>query len=394
MRILVIAPYTPLLTKPRPYNFILHLAKKHKVYLLCFEDLPQEQLAKHPDYEILKSHCQYIERIPLSKAEILFNIGIGLLFSTRPLRVSYYGSQFAREHIRTIVEQHNIEAIHVDRSRFAGLVDSIDLPKVLDLTDSISWYLEQCLDKAPLHFKPLYQLELARMRRYEISVGSPFNHCLITSQKDKERFNDTAYYDRISVVPNAVNHVFFADDIPQPELDHTILFFGNLSYHPNVDGIKHFCTHVFPSIQKEIKDAKLHILGNKPAREVQYLEENPAIRVTGWVPSMVEYIASVSVVISPLRIGVGFPNKVAESLAIGKAVVSTEIGCQGLPGSDQALIVAHNDDDFVRATVKLLQDTAYRQSLEQRAWSYARETIHPDDALAKLDNVYAKLLIN
>ena len=59
MRILVIVPYTPLLTKPRPYNFILHLAKKHEVYLISFEDIVDEKLKKYPDYEILK-----IQRMP------------------------------------------------------------------------------------------------------------------------------------------------------------------------------------------------------------------------------------------------------------------------------------------------------------------------------------------
>ena len=391
MRILVIAPYTPLLTKPRPYNFILHLAQDHEVYLVCFEDIAEEKLLTHPDYEKLHTHCNYIKHIPLSKVKIFFNLVKGLVFSRMPLRVNFYGSQFAREFILNIVREHQIDAIHVDRSRFAGLVDGIDLPKVLDLTDSISWYLEQCLKNAPLYFKPLYKLELSRMRQYEKSVGQKFSQCIITSDLDKARFRQTGYYDRISVVPNAVGQEFFIKSIPQPEENHTILFFGNLSYHPNVDGIKHFCTHVFPIIQKEIADVKLHILGNKPAREVQYLEENKAIRVTGWVPSLVNHISSVSVVISPLRIGVGFPNKVAESLAIGKAVVSTAIGCQGLPGSNQALVLAHNDQEFAQATIHLLQDSEYRQQLEQRAWTYARKSLNPDNALALLDGVYAKL---
>lgn len=391
MRILVIAPYTPLLTKPRPYNFILHMAKKHDIVLVCLEDLSQEQLAHHPDYDELISHCLHIERVPLQRARILVNLGKGLLFSRLPLRVNYYGSDFARDIIHDIISKYKIDALYIDRSRFARLVDDIDLPKVLDLTDSISWYLEQCYNMAPFHFKPLYKLEMERMRRYEKTVGLPFNQCLITSTLDKEQFVTTDFYNRINVVPNAVNPCFFTEEIPQYESRNELLFFGNLSYHPNVDGIIHFCRNVFPRIQAEINDVKLHILGNKPAREVQYLEENSSIRVTGWVPSLVEYISSVSVVISPLRIGVGFPNKVAESLAIGKAVVSTYTGCQGLPGAEYALSVAHNDEEFINSTIELLHNTQHRKQLEKQAWAYAREFIHPNDSLTKLDAVYAKL---
>jgi glycosyltransferase involved in cell wall biosynthesis len=391
MRILVLTPYIPLLTKPRPYNFILHLAKQHDIYLLSFEDIPHKQLEQHPDYEVLTSQCRYIETVPLSRMHILFNLVQGLFFSSLPLRVNYYGLNFARDYIRMFVQQHRIDVIHIDRSRFAGLVQGIDKPKVLDLTDSISWYLEQCRDLAPFYFKPLYKLELKRMRQYEKTVGSPFDQCLITSPLDRERFRDTPYYDHINVVPNAVNAAFFSQNNLPSANNHTMLFFGNLSYHPNVDGIRHFATHVFPAIQEKIDDVKLHILGNKPAREVQYLEQNPAITVTGWVPSLVEYIASVSVVISPLRIGVGFPNKIAESLAMGKAVVSTETGCQGLAGSEQVLAIARDDAEFATHVIQVLQDSEFRKQLEKRAWQYARESLNPMDAFHRLDDVYAKL---
>ncbi|TFG72222.1 MAG: glycosyltransferase, partial [Anaerolineales bacterium] len=177
----------------------------------------------------------------------------------------------------------------------------------------------------------------------------------------------------------------------EPDTENTLLFFGNLSYRPNVDGVKHFCSHTYPEIQKQINQVSLHIIGNQPARVVQHLKRKPGVKITGWVPSLIEYIASVTAVVSPMRIGVGFPNKVAESLALGKAVVCTDIGCRGLPGSDQVLLVAHNDKEFIQATVELLRDPDLRKQMEKRAWTYARESINPNTALAALDSVYAKL---
>ncbi len=391
MRILFIAPYTPLLTKPRPYNFIMHLAKQHEVVLLCFGDIPLSVLEQRPDYQKLKSHCKHIAHIPLTKAKIAMNLAYGLFFSPEPLRVNYYGPDFAQDTIREIINQYHIEAIHIDRSRFAGLASGIDLPKVLDLTDSLTWYIEQCLSHAPLYLKPMYQLELTRMRRFERSVGLSFDQCLITSAYDKARFKDTGFYERINVVPNAVDQAFFANEITEPETDNTLLFFGNLSYRPNVDGVTHFCSHIFPQIQRQNERVSLHIIGNQPARVVQRLQRKPGIKITGWVPSLIDYIASVTAVISPMRIGVGFPNKVAESLALGKAVICTDIGCRGLPGSEQVLRVAHNDKEFAEVTVDLLRKPDIRKQLEKRALTYARESINPDSALEALDSVYAKL---
>ena len=228
----------------------------------------------------------------------------------------------------------------------------------------------------------MYQVELSRMRRFERSVGLAFDQCLITSAYDKARFKDTGFYDRINVVPNAVDQAFFANEITEPDTDHTLLFFGNLSYRPNVDGVTHFCTHIFPEIQRQNEQGFIaYYWQSTGAESFNACKENPGIKITGWVPSLIDYIASVTAVISPLRIGVGFPNKVAESLALGKAVVSTDIGCRGLPGSEQVLRVAHNDKEFAQATVDLLRKPDIRKQFEKRALTYARESINPDSAL-------------
>ncbi|MDF1514101.1 MAG: glycosyltransferase [Anaerolineae bacterium] len=391
MRLLFIAPYTPLLTKPRPYNFLLHLAKKYEIYLLCFGDYSPDQLANHPDYITLKANCQHIEHIPIAKSRIAWNLLSGTLFTDKPLRVSYYGPSFARERIRQIVRENKIDVIHVDRSRLAGLTQGIDIPKILDLTDSITWYIKQCLHRSSLHMKPVYLVEHMRMQHYEKTVGSDYNQCLITNQHDRQWFKDTPFFDRINVVPNAIDKAFFEHQSSGTQSNHTLLFYGNLSYYPNVDGIKYFCRHIFPEIQHQVRDVKLQIVGNKPARVIERLAKKSGIEVTGWVPSLIQYIASVSVVISPLRIGVGFPNKIAESLAVGKAVVSSDIGCRGLENSDQAILTAHNDLEFITATTQLLNDTHLRTQLEHKAWTYARNYLRPEYALAALDKVYAKI---
>jgi glycosyltransferase involved in cell wall biosynthesis len=389
MRILFIAPYTPLLTKPRPFNFILHLSQRHEIYLLCFEDLPQEVLMERPDYQHLRASCRYIEHVPLSRARQLFNCASSIP-TGQPLRVAYYRSKYMRERILALIERHNIDVVHVDRSRLSGLVRDIPLPKVLDITDSISWYLAQCIQYVPLYLKPVYLFEFLKMRRYELTVGCQYDQCLITSPLDLTRFQGASFYNRINIVPNTVNQTFFSGR-SNVDPENTLLFYGNMFYYPNVDAMLYFCRDIYPLICREIGSIHLHIVGNRPSRLIRRLQRDPRITVTGYVSSILDYLSRTGVVISPMRIAVGSSFKIAEALAMGKAIVSTVQGCRGLPGSEEALLSVNDPREFAEGVINLIGNSDRRRQLERSAQRYAQARLHPAKTLTLLDDVYAKL---
>ncbi|WP_348234541.1 glycosyltransferase, partial [Salmonella enterica] len=76
-------------------------------------------------------------------------------------------------------------------------------------------------------------------------------------------------------------------------------------------------------------NAHLWIVGKDPHPRLAALAEQPAITVTGWVEDVRPYIAQAAVYVVPLRIGGGTRLKVPEAMAMGKAIVSTTLGCEG-----------------------------------------------------------------
>jgi glycosyltransferase involved in cell wall biosynthesis len=70
------------------------------------------------------------------------------------------------------------------------------------------------------------------------------------------------------------------------------------------------------------------------------------------------------VYVVPLRVGGGTRLKIFEALAMGKAVVSTAVGAEGLPLiSGEHFVQADQPADFARAVVKLLKDHEARERL-------------------------------
>jgi glycosyltransferase involved in cell wall biosynthesis len=101
---------------------------------------------------------------------------------------------------------------------------------------------------------------------------------------------------------------------------------------------------------------------------VQRLADIPGVEVTGGVQDVREHIARAAVYVVPIRIGGGTRLKIFEAMGMGKAVVSTTVGAEGLPVSDgRDVVIADAPEQFAASVVSLLRDPARRVQLEGAA---------------------------
>jgi glycosyltransferase involved in cell wall biosynthesis len=218
--------------------------------------------------------------------------------------------------------------------------------------------------------KMMYGIEFRKMLRYERAEVRKFHHVIAVSENDRALMMQWVDGDRITVVPTGVDLSQYRPDPAQSagraEVAPLITFVGAMDWEPNVDGLDFFCGDVWPAIKTEIPGARFRIVGRNPDRRVQkWAANDPSIEVTGRVPSVVEHLRESSAVIVPLRIGGGTRLKIYEAMAIGKAVVSTTVGAEGLDvhhGRD--IILADDAHSFAQAVITLLRDPQLRQRYE------------------------------
>ena len=156
--------------------------------------------------------------------------------------------------------------------------------------------------------------------------------------------------------------------------------------------MQYFVREVLPRIRQVEPDASLSIIGRSPTPAVSRLAETAGIDVTGRVDDVRPYIADGSVYVVPLRIGGGTRLKIFEAMSMGKAVVSTTVGAEGLPvtpGRD--IVIADEPARFAKAVVHLIRDAAARRRIEAEArrvvvdrydWSAVAQDF--EDALTRL----------
>jgi len=199
----------------------------------------------------------------------------------------------------------------------------------------------------------------------------------------------------VSVVPNGVDTDGYrsAGDASlngsSPQNSVRIVFVGRMDYHANVDAVQWFCRYVFPRIRCARPDVVLQIVGGHPTGAVRRLASPGSIEVTGFVPDVRPYLAAASVVVVPLRIGGGTRLKILEALAMGKAVISTALGAEGLEAvGGRDLLIANPPAEFADQVVAVLSDADLRARLGAAGRRLTVDTYDWSRIVRKLEGVY------
>ena len=165
-----------------------------------------------------------------------------------------------------------------------------------------------------------------------------------------------------------------------------------MDWLPNEDAVFYFVEAILPQIQRRIPDATLRVVGRRPSSRLMALAgRNDHVEVTGGVEDIRAYVRDASVYVVPLRIGGGTRLKIFEAMAMGKAVVATSVGAEGLPvehGKD--IILTDDPAEFAEAVSALLANPAAREKLGKAARSLVEEKYSWASAAARLEMVLAR----
>jgi glycosyltransferase involved in cell wall biosynthesis len=147
-----------------------------------------------------------------------------------------------------------------------------------------------------------------------------------------------------------------------------------MDWLPNEDAILHFAHAILPLIRARMPDVTLTVVGRNPTPKLLALAtEGCGITVTGSVPDVRPYLERAAAFVVPIRIGGGTRLKIYEAMAMGKAVVSTAVGAEGLPvtsGTDALL--ADDPQPFADAVLSLLESPEDAAAMGHRAQDWVR----------------------
>src|SRR5262245_29328025 len=238
-----------------------------------------------------------------------------------------------------------------------------------------------------------YKANWRKLRREELETYRNADGVYLCSAADERRLLDEIPDARTTVIPNAADVEHYRPRSTDPSPDgRTVAFFGLLSYAPNVDGVMHFVRDIWPRVAEAHPQARCKIIGGQPPASVLALA-GPGVELTGFVPDLRPHLAAAAAVVVPLRFGGGTRLKVVEAMAMGKAIVSTTLGAEGIeavPGRD--ILLEDDPSAFANAVNRLLAEPDFAARIGQSARQLAVERYAWSGAAQALEGFFRQIL--
>jgi len=379
--------------KIRSYSILKELAKTHEVTLFTF------YAAHHND--VHSGLNGMFERVINLSLPIATNRGLGELasfagnlFSSRPHTVSKYCSPEVKARMRELLASQNFDVIICDFVIAAAAIPwEVACPKVIFThnVEALIWKRHFEVSRNPV-WKMASWGEYQKMIRFEKYFLNKSEHVLTVSEADRDFFSDFIDRSKMTVISTGVDTDYFRPD-SATEQPNSLVFTGSMDWMPNEDGVLYFLRSILPLIRREIPDVSFTIVGRKPSEKLRAsAASEPRVHVTGTVDDIRPHVREGSVYIVPLRIGSGTRLKIFEAMAMGKAIVSTTLGAEGLPISDGGDIsIADSPEEFSRKVCLLLRDPQERRRLGSAARQLVEQNYSWSSVAAEFDDVLRRV---
>jgi glycosyltransferase involved in cell wall biosynthesis len=345
-------------------------AAGHTVDLVTYCD--DESLAAEMEAE---ADCR-IHTVPglpdRTPANLLRNV-----VSPDPLPIMKADRPEFRETVRTQARDADVVHLHALQTSFLADDDSLDAPTVIRFNNVKYEIYRQFARFTDNPAKAAYAyLQYYKTKGYERSIPAESDLSLAITPEDRERLLADGLTADVDVLPAGVDPSEF--DVLAHDTDSSVVtFFGSMDYHPNEDAVLWFVEQVLPLIRNHRSDVTFEVVGKNPSDAVRALDDRDDVTVTGFVDDLGEHVARAAVVVLPIRVGTGIRMKALHAMAMGKPLVSTPLGVQGIAvrdGQHASLAGENAPSEFASAVLQLLQNP--EKQMQYR--TAARELVERD----------------
>lgn len=398
MQILMIAdhiPFPPLSgASIRNYNLAKRISTEHDLWMATLVD-NEEEASYVPE---MMKFCKGIETVEIQHSNALDHPFEAIQFMKRgrPIELRHYLSKELINKIRTLRSKIDFDIVDIENSHM-GLYWEALLPlqktkTILTFHDVVFSKFDRISKLEPrLPRKLRTRLYSTLMRRWEPFYMEHFSRCIAVSESDRRLLLASNPSLKIDVVPNGIDTKRY-QPLPGSTGIPALIFVGNMDYRPNIDAVLYFYQHIYPQIKEAIPETRLWIIGINPHREIWDLASDDTY-VTGSVDDVRPYYERSTICIVPLRAGGGTRLKILEAMALGRPVISTSIGCEGLDVVDgKHLLIADTPKQFVEKTLLLLRDTNLRQRISEAARKLVVARYDWDVIAQRLNQIYIEVI--
>ena len=316
------------------------------------------------------------------------------LFTKKSYHVERFVSKAFKERLVQVLKQEHFDVVQLEMLYMAPYVGDIRAHSkamiVLRAHNVEHKIWERIAKETKFFVKRWYINHLAKtLKNYELDAIETVDGVAAITRKDAAFFRKYCSKPIIDI-PYGVYPEEFT---PKYEIEGKPKFYhiGSMNWMPNEEGIRWFIENVLPKTVEKVPDFKYLLAGRNMPEWLTNLK-NPHVEVIGEVPDAKAFVAQNDVAIVPLLSGSGIRIKIIESMAMGKTVITTRVGAEGILYDEEVnLIIAENPAKMVEAIRSLNENPETAVRIGQAARKLVEETYDNRKIIARLLMFYEQI---
>ncbi len=355
---------------------------KHQVKTI---DIPPEVLS-------LADFRDVFVPAPISAPAALAN----LLFSYQPYNAVRFISKKFSESLKNLLQEKPFDIIQLE-----GLYLCPYIPLIRKYSKALIAYRAHNVEHEIWErtialsggYKKYYIRNLAaRIRKFELSWLNHYDLLVPITERDGNILNHLGNRKPVHVSPTGIDAASLRSGRASLEFP-SLFHLGSLEWSPNQEGLLWFLQHCWPKIRERFPGLKFYIAGRKAPRWLINKFNLPGVVFEGEVPDAYAFMDSRAIMIVPLLSGSGMRIKIIEGMAMGKAIVSTAIGAEGIGTTHgKNILIADTPEDFTGAICRLVADRELFNSLGRASILFIHENFDNLAIAGKLAGFYQNSL--
>ncbi len=323
------------------------------------------------------------------------------LFSGSSYHVERFVSKPFEQKLIEVLESEEFDIIQLETLYLAPYVETIKKhsdAQVVMRAHNVEHEIWDRISQNTLFLpKKWYLNHLTRkLRNYEINHLNDYDFLVALTDRDLTQFKKLGYKNGAMAAPIGIDTSQYgriANTDSDLKKDLTLCFIGSLDWMPNIEGLNWFLLNVWPLIRVKYPEVTLHIAGrNTPASLLNLKMEN--VIVHGEVPDAADFISRYTAMVVPLFSGSGMRVKILEGMALGKVIISTTMGMEGIDAIDKEhLLVADSPEEFVRAVGHCKSKPEIVEEIGHNAVDFVSEKFNNKQLAVRLYNIYQEMSV-
>lgn len=309
--------------------------------------------------------AEYLEQTGLESVYIDLRVkplpAIFAMLCGESYHVKRYVSEAFAAKLRGILEKESFDIVHVESiflTPYVPLIRKYSDAKIILRAHNVEHLIwRQVAQSCTNSLKRWYLKHLSlTLRAYELEHLNDYDGVVCITKNDAEVFRQAGCRKPVVSIPFGID----PGEVPSVEVEPDSLFhIGAMDWLPNQESIRWMLEEVWPVVHREVPQAKLYLAGRKmPSQWMNATIEG--VSVIGEVPDAMYFIGSKKINVVPLLSGSGIRVKIIEAMSIGKTVITTTVGAQGIDYTDgENILIADTPEQFARQIKRCLDDDAF-----------------------------------